>query len=108
MTNKILLDTPKYNLTLYKNVLKKIEDIEPHNIYFPKWERDMLLILLERAKPDVKRKHLRKKVALDLKRIADRASKRMEEEDEKWIKKVENRSDWTASQKRQLGSPNLP
>lgn len=82
MTNKTLLETEEYNLTLYKNMLKKIEDIEPFNVYFRKWEKDVLLILLCRAKPEVKRKELRKKVTSDLERIVDRALKEMGELEE--------------------------
>lgn len=77
---KTLLETKRYNMFLYRKMLEEIEMREDTAFMtFPKWKRDILLILLCRAKPDVKRKYLRKKVSLDLDKIMDRALKEMEE-----------------------------
>ena len=92
--NKTLLDTPEYCMELYRNSLKEIREADSDSrLYFPKWKKDVLLSLLERAKPDIKRKHLRRKVLIGLKKISDEARKeideREEEEMEKWIEKVQ-------------------
>ena len=95
--NKTLLDTPKYFIELYRNSLKEIKEADlDSRLYFPKWKKDILLSLLERAKPQIKRKHLRRKVLIDLKKISDEARKqideREEEETEQWMRRVEERS----------------
>jgi hypothetical protein len=92
--NKTLLDTPQYCMELYCNSLKEIRKADPDSrLYFPKWKRDILLSLLERARPLVKRKYLRKIVSEELKKISDKARKEVdekeEEEMEKWIEKVQ-------------------
>ena len=79
MTNKTLLDTTKYCNRLYHLALQEIRDLQPFKMYFPKWKKDILLSLLERAKPNVKRKHLRRKVLMDLKKISDEAWEEMKE-----------------------------
>ena len=94
--NKTLLDTPKYFIELYRNSLKEIKEADlDSRLNFPKWKKDTLLLILEKAKPNIKRKHLRRKVLIDLKKISDEARKeideRDEEETEKWIRKVEQR-----------------
>ena len=92
-----LLDTPEYCMELYRNSLKEIRERNEIDLKlsFPKWKKDSLLIILEKAKPDIKRKHLRRKVLIDLKRISDRAWKeideRDEEETEEWMRRVEQR-----------------
>jgi hypothetical protein len=89
-----LLDNPKYFNRLYHLALQEIRGSDPSKrTYFPKWKRDILLSLLERVKPEVKRKHLRKKVSADLKKISDEARKEIDEKEEeemkKWIEKVQ-------------------
>jgi hypothetical protein len=96
MTNKTLLDTLEYCMKLYRNSLKEIREASlDFRLNFPKWKKDTLLLILEKAKPDIKRKHLRRKVLIDLKRISDEARKeideREEEEMEKWMRRVEQR-----------------
>ena len=96
MTNRTLLEDTEYCMGLYRNSLKEIREANlDSRLNFPKWKKDTLLLILEKAKPNVKRKHLRRKVLIDLKRISDEARKeideREEEEMEKWIRKVEQR-----------------
>ena len=91
-----LLDSPKYFNRLYRLALQEIRDSDlSKRTFFPKWKKDILLSLLERAKPQIKRKHLRRKVLIDLKKISDEARKeideREEEETERWIKRVERK-----------------
>ena len=81
--NKTLMDNPKYFNELYRHELREIEEGDAlFRLNFPKWKKDVLLSLLERAKPNIKRKHLRRKVLIDLKRISDRAWEEMEELEE--------------------------
>ena len=81
MTNKTLLDIPKYCMELYRNSLREIRERNEidFKLSFPKWKKDSLLLILEKAKPNIKRKHLRRKVLIDLKRISDRAWEEVEE-----------------------------
>ena len=94
--NNTLLDTPQYCMELYRNSLKEIREADlDSRLFFPKWKKDTLILILEKAKPDIKRKHLRRKVLIDLKRISDEALKEIDEKDEEeieeWIRKVEQR-----------------
>ena len=89
-----LMDTPKYFMELYHKSLKEIKEADlDSRLNFPKWKRDVLLSLLEKARPLVKRKYLRKMVSANLKKISDKARKeineREEEEMKKWIEKVQ-------------------
>ena len=95
--NKTLLDTLEYCMKIYRNSLREIRERDlDSRLQFLKWKKDTLLLILEKAKPNIKRKHLRRKVLIDLKKISDEARKeideRDEEETEKWIKRVEKRS----------------
>ena len=79
--NKTLMDNPKYFNELYHLALQEIRNSKPiFKTYFPKWKKDILLSLLERVKPKIKRKHLRRKVLMDLKKISDEAWEEMEED----------------------------
>jgi len=79
---KTLMDRPEYYYELYNNLLesfkkRKLED----KLRFWKWEKDILILLLEKAtQGKVKRKFLRKKVNLDLKKITSEAWKELKEE----------------------------
>ena len=78
---KTLMDRPEYYYELYNNLLesfkkRKLED----KLRFWKWEKDILVLLLEKAtQGKVKRKFLRKKVNLDLKKITSEAWKELRE-----------------------------
>ena len=77
--NKTLLESEDYYMILYRNMLKEIENRNPFdNISFPKWLKDVLLVLLCKAKPNVERKWLRKKVTCDLNKITKRVMKEYE------------------------------
>ena len=96
MTNRTLLEDTEYCMELYRNSLKEIREADlDSRLNFPKWKKDTLLLILEKAKPNIKRKHLRRKVLIDLKRISDEARKEIDERDEKemekWIRNVEQR-----------------
>jgi len=97
MTNRTLLEDTEYCMELYRNSLKEIREADlDSRLYFPKWKKDTLILILEKAKPDIKRKHLRRKVLIDLKKISDEARKEIDEKEdeemERWIKRVEKRS----------------
>jgi hypothetical protein len=50
-----LMDTPKYFMELYHKSLKEIKEADlDSRLNFPKWKRDILLSLLEKARPLVK------------------------------------------------------
>ena len=78
---KTLMDRPEYYYELYNNLLesfkeRKVED----KLRFWKWEKDILVVLLEKAtEGKVKRKYLRRKVNLDLKKITSEAWKELRE-----------------------------
>jgi len=96
MTNRTLLEGTEYCMKLYRNSLKEIREANiDSRLNFPKWKKDTLLLILEKAKPNIKRKHLRRKVLIDLKRVSDEARKEIDEKDEEeteeWIRKVEQR-----------------
>jgi len=75
---KTLLETESYYQFLYSQMLEEIEYRDPtYNLTFPKWLKDVLLVLLCKAKPNVKRKWLRRKISLDLKKITDRTLKEL-------------------------------
>lgn len=63
---------PDYFSTLYEKALEQISNRKiEEKLYFWKWEKDVLLALLEKAMPRIKRKYLRRKVNKDLKKIKD-------------------------------------
>ncbi len=75
---KTLLDSPKYFNKLYHQALEETRKLDPiFKLDFPKWKKDILLSLLERAKPKVKRKYLRKIIRADLKKVSDEAWEEM-------------------------------
>ncbi len=61
------LEKPSYYRELYHHLLKRLDD--DMNWYPDKRDRDILLTLMEKANPQMKRKWLRKLVAVDVKEI---------------------------------------
>jgi len=72
---KTKLDDKKYCRELYNELLKQYSERENayDRLYFTKREKDILVILLQRAKPNLELKWVRKLVRLDTNRIADKA-----------------------------------
>jgi len=73
-----LTDQKEYCMKLYKEALAQYANREMNSrLLFTKKEKDILLILLQKAEPDSKRKMLRKKVIRDVKTIQKKSWKEL-------------------------------
>lgn len=77
--NRTKLDDKKYCRRLYEEVLKQYSERGLYErLSFTKVEKDILVVLLQRVKPNLELKWVRKFVNLDLKRISDEAWEMLE------------------------------
>jgi len=68
--NTTKLDDKKYCKRLYDEVLKQYSKRELYRrLSFTKLEKDILVVLLQRAKPNLELKWVRRLVLLDVKRL---------------------------------------
>lgn len=73
-----LTDRRDYCLELYKEALAQYANREMNSrLLFTKKEKDILLVLLQKAEPDSERKMLRKKVIHDVKAIQNKSWKEL-------------------------------
>ena len=73
-----LTDRKEYCMELYKEALSQYANREMDSrLVFSKKEKDILLILLQKAEPDSERKMLRKKVIHDVKAIQNKSWKEL-------------------------------
>jgi len=81
---KTKLDDKKYCGNLYKELLRQYFERASMcgRFYFRKTEKDIAVILLQRAKPNLELKWIRKLVSLDLNRISDEAWEMSERREE--------------------------
>ena len=72
--NRTKLDDKKYCRRLYEEVLKQYSERGLYDrLSFTKVEKDILVVLLQKRKPNLELKWIRKLVRLDTNRIADQA-----------------------------------
>jgi hypothetical protein len=79
---KTKLDDRKYCGDLYKELLRQYSERASMfgRFYFGKAEKDIAVILLQKAKPNLELKWVRKLVSLDLNKISDEAYEMYENE----------------------------